>query len=108
MTAYKKAQGEVDSVIPSSKLDIAFTPSGRVSGISGCNVFGACCDITGEAIKLESFRISLMLCYQPEGVMEQEASYMRTLRTVTSYTIEGNTLILKNETGEKVAWFQVT
>ena len=40
-----------------------------------------------------------MMCISPEGVMEQEAKYLAALQNAATYSIEGNTLTIRDAGG---------
>jgi heat shock protein HslJ len=49
----------------------------------------------------------MMLCSEPEGVMEQEAQYLAALATTATFQIDGNTLTLRDANGAMVANYTV-
>lgn len=106
LTAHRNARGEIVPVIPRSRITINFTRDERVHGRGGCNGYNATHHLRGKILTIGNCEVSLMLCHEPKGVMVQEASYLEILRKVTGYALEDNTLILKNEAGEDVAWYK--
>ena len=84
-----------DSVIvPGSEVTIAFAINsdgftGAISGSGGCNTYSA--EITG-AFTLGAINLSRAVCDTPEGVMEQEITYINALQYANSIMIEGSTL----------------
>jgi heat shock protein HslJ len=80
--------------VPGSEVTIAFSinPDGRtgnVSGSGGCNTYNA--EIT-DVFTLGPINATAALCDIPDGVMEQEASYLNVLQNAVGVWIEGDTL----------------
>lgn len=69
----------------------------QASGSSGCNSYGGEYAVDGNKITFANVFMTEMACMDPTGIMEQEQSYLETLRTVTTYTVEGDTLTIRSE-----------
>jgi heat shock protein HslJ len=78
-----------------------------LGGQMGCNGYGGSPD-TGKYISKgdgafqigDPFAVTVQLCAEPEGIMEQEAEYIETLMKVAHYRIVENRLEMENETGD--------
>jgi len=80
---------------------------GRVlKGHTGCNGYGVPYKITSNGLEINRFQLiaSAAGCL-PESIMEQEKRYYEILRHTSRYSIEGNTLTLRAETGETLVFF---
>jgi heat shock protein HslJ len=88
----------VVSTIIGSKLTVNFSTDGKLSGLAGCNQYTASYEVSGKTIKISSVAATRKLCMKLEGIMEQEAQFLRTLETVTSYRIDGTRLELRTAT----------
>jgi putative lipoprotein len=75
----------------------------RLSGSGGCNSIMGGFDVAGTALTFKQMAGTMMAC--PNG-MEQETVFLRTLTTVASYKIDGDTLILSNADNAVVARFK--
>ena len=83
-----------------------------LSGQMGCNGYGGSPD-TGKyhakndgTITLGSpFAVTVQLCTEPGGIMEQEAAYIEALMIVTLFQLMENRLEIKNETGNVILIF---
>ena len=49
--------------------------------------------------------MTVQLCTEPEGVMEQEAEYIEILMTASHYQVVDNHLEIENESGEMILIF---
>ena len=78
-----------------------------LGGETGCNYYGNSPDLgkfiaTGDGrFSLEPpFAVTVQLCSEPAGIMEQEEVYIETLQNAVRYKITGNHLELLNSAGE--------
>ena len=76
-------------------------------GISGCNSYGG--DYTTEAggsISFSEMVQTLMLCTEPEGVMELEEEYIETLRLAQSYRLVNDRLEIQDQAGNSILEYE--
>ena len=66
----------------------------RYAGFSGCNYYLAAYSIDGNSISLLGPTQTILQCAEPEGVMEQEATFIGILQNATEFDLEGETLTL--------------
>ena len=86
-------QGNLQTVLDGTEITIIFDKSeGRVHGSSGCNGYGGEYSINGNKLVIPEVSYAEMGCLEPEGVMEQEAQYLRILPDVESYEISDGKL----------------
>ena len=80
---------------------------GQMKGSAGCNSYGAEYTIQARnGITFGSIARNLEACIEPEGVMQQEEQFLRTLWTVTSFRTEGEGLTLLDEHGKVLLHFE--
>lgn len=84
---------------------------GILSGFAGCNGYGGGSD-SGKyiatddgSLTIPQIAITLMACPTPEGVMEQEAAYIETLRNAAAYRVTDDRLEIDNAEGETTLVF---
>jgi heat shock protein HslJ len=85
-----------------------------LGGEMGCNGYGGSPD-SGKYIskgdgtfQLEfPFAVTVQLCSEPEGIMEQEAEYIETLMAASHYQIVDDHLEIKNEARETTLIFHI-
>ncbi|HOI57455.1 MULTISPECIES: META domain-containing protein [unclassified Methanoculleus] len=95
----------ISSVIAGTTITAEFSPDGNVTGNAGCNSYGAGYVLDGANLTIEPPISTKMYCNEPEGVMEQENTYLNLLSSVSSYRVEGNRLSLANEAGTDLLTF---
>jgi putative lipoprotein len=80
---------------------LTFNDDNNISGNGGCNSFGGKASFDGAKLKIADVFSTMMACKQPK--MEQEAAFLAALAKVASYTVEGGTLILLDDSGTPLA-----
>ena len=82
-----------------SQVTLRFA-GGQASGFAGCNAYGgAYREPSGGTLSIGELAVTAQACLEPDGVMEQEAAYIRALREVVAYQIDGEQMEMRNETG---------
>ena len=80
---------------------------GEVSGTAGCNHYFSSYTVNGDKVELGVIGSTEMYCMNPEGVMEQEAAYLKDLGQVDSFEIYGDTLTMFDAEGTRLLTFKV-
>ena len=99
-------------LIEGTAITLNFTDE-YLGGEMGCNGYGGS-PYTGKYTTkgdgnfalIHPFAVTVQLCTDPEGVMEQEAAYIDMLMTASHYQIVDNRLEIESETGETILIFQ--
>jgi heat shock protein HslJ len=93
------------SPIPGTSITATFADDGTLAGSAGCNRYTATYTTTGDAIAIAAPASTRMACPEPQGVMEQEASYLAGLPEAARFRVEGGALELLRADGTFVATF---
>jgi heat shock protein HslJ len=72
VTNYNNGKQAVVTLLPGTEITMTFGEGGLVSGTAGCNTFRGGYTVDGDAISVGPLASTMMLCVEPEGVMEQE------------------------------------
>lgn len=88
-----------------ANMTVTFRVDGRLSGSSGCNNYFATYDTTNQSIQIDKIALTKMACSDKTGIMKQEAIYLENLNSAVEATMAGNSLILKNSSGETLVAF---
>ena len=99
-------------LIEGTAITLEFTET-YLGGQMGCNGYGGSPD-SGKYISKNNgtfqlgdpFAVTVQLCTEPEGIMDQETEYIETLMATTKYQIVNDRLELENEAGEVVLIYQ--
>ncbi len=94
----------VSSVIAGTTVTALFSEDGRLSGSAGCNRYFAHYASSGISLSISGTGSTKMYCTTP-GVMQQESTYLSLLGQVTSFTIQGDRLIVSDAKGTPLLSF---
>ncbi len=104
--SYNNGKQAVVSVLNGTEITAVFGEDGQLSGSAGCNNYVASYTVDGNAITIGPAASTMMMCAEPEGVMEQEMAYLTALTTAATYSIQGDQLELRTADGALVASYQ--
>jgi heat shock protein HslJ len=76
-----------------------------VHGTAGCNRYGGSYTLRNEGLEISELENNEEACLEPEGIMQQEGTYLETLRAVRGYDVNGGELALTDEAGETILAF---
>jgi len=101
-----------NNLIAGTSITLSFTEE-YLGGYMGCNGYGGTPDTGKYQIKSDGtftlgspFAVTVQLCTEPEGIMEQEMAYIEALRSATHFQVLDDHLELKNEGGETILAFR--
>lgn len=104
-TSYNNGRGAVTSLVIGTEITATFAEDGTLSGSAGCNNYTATYTVDGQQITITPVATTMMMCVEPEGIMEQEAEFIAALGTAATFSIEGDQLELRTADGALVASF---
>jgi heat shock protein HslJ len=112
LTGYNNGTGGFASTIAGTEITARFGGDGAMGGSAGCNQYNAPYEIsgatpTGGSISIGMLATTMMMCGEPEGIMEQEQAYLAALESVTSFEIEGEQLNLYDQQGTRMVAYTV-
>ena len=100
------------SLIEGTTITLSFAEE-YLGGEMGCNLYGGSPDsgkyrATGDGTfaLILPFAVTVQLCTEPEGIMEQEAAYIEALMDAANFRMIDNRLEIDNEDGETILIFQ--
>jgi heat shock protein HslJ len=102
-TSFNNGREAVVSLLADTTITADFAEDGTLSGTAGCNTYTTSYTVDGETMTIGETASTMMMCSEPEGVMEQEAQYLAALATTATFQIDGNTLTLRDANGAMVA-----
>ena len=84
-----------------------FTDDGeaKISGSAGCNNYFAALTIRGTHLQVGTAGATRKMCMEPQGIMQQESRYLKTLEQVAFYRIDGGRLKLFDQEGRQLMVF---
>ena len=100
-------------LIEGTAITLVFTET-YLGGQMGCNGYGGSPDTGKYNIKRDGtfqigdpFAVTVQLCTEPEGIMEQEAEYIEALMNAAKFRMVDNRLEIDNGIGETILILQV-
>lgn len=94
-TAFNNGSQAVIGVLEATTLTLDFDKDGNLSGNAGCNNFTGTYQLDGDQITIGPLANTMMMCEDPQGVMDQEAQFLAALQSAGTYLIEVNVLELR-------------
>ena len=95
VTGYNNGNQAVVSPILNTNLTMTFGDDGTVSGSGGCNDYSGKYNINGNSITITQLAMTKKMCIEPEGIMEQEASFAMYLEKASTWQLQGNQITLR-------------
>jgi heat shock protein HslJ len=112
LMGYNNGKGGFASAIAGTEITALFGEDGQLSGSAGCNTYHTAYEIGGNpAAASGSISIpgpvasTMMMCGEPEGIMEQEQAYLAALESARTYEIEGAQLTIYDAQGTRALSF---
>ncbi len=86
-------QGDLQAVLEGTEITALFdSAKGQVSGSAGANNYSGAYQISKNKLSIQEIAHTEMYRLDPEGVMEQEEYYLKTLQTAETYEISAGKL----------------
>lgn len=95
VTGYNDGKQAVVSVINGTKLTAQFSADGKLNGDAGCNTYMGTYETTDKNITVGQLATTRKMCAEPQGVMEQEAQFLKALESAATYRVDGDRLELR-------------
>ena len=96
-----------DDLVKGTHINLSFA-EGEAGGFAGCNGYGSEYIATGEgSLTIPVVEVTLQLCEGPEGVMEQEKSYVEAFSNAAAYRVKVDGLEIDNAASETTLIFAV-
>jgi heat shock protein HslJ len=102
VVAYNNGKQAVVSLLSGTEVTMQFATDGRVSGSAGCNQYTGSYTHDGSTLRFSPAAATRRMCARPEGIMEQEQQFLKSLEMVTNAMQEGDKLELRGERGQLV------
>jgi heat shock protein HslJ len=87
-----------DTPVGGATFTLAFN-DGQLNGKAGCNSYFGDYDQSGNTLSFPMIGMTEMFCMDPEGVMEQESTYVGILSRVDTFSVDGSSLRMDTDDG---------
>jgi len=105
LISYDSGQGTTP-VIENTIVSAAFLEDYEITGLGGCNTYSGQYIVDGTSLQISNLVTGRVSCPQPAGLMDQEATYIALLATVTTYQMSGTQLLLSNAAGQLILTYE--
>lgn len=92
-----------EALLQDTRITLSFAD--KVTGNAGCNYYEAEYTATGGTLVIPEVVRTAMDCPVPEGILEQESTYVEALYSAASYQIVEDQFEIANEMGETTLVF---
>ncbi len=103
---FKYGNRTLVSVLPDTHVTAIFD-DGSIMDSGGCNDYQGGYEVKDDHISIGPLASNLAFCADPEGIMEQEASFFLALESAARFQIVADRLELVSEIGELSATFDL-
>jgi heat shock protein HslJ len=102
--AYNNGKGALQGLIASSAITATFGSDGSLAGNASINQYSTSYTTSGATMSIAAEIVSTKMA-GPEDLMKQEKAYLAALPKTATYTIEGDELWLRDDTGAALAHY---
>jgi heat shock protein HslJ len=92
-------------VLAGTALTANFGADGSLNGSSGCNSYSGSYSVDGSSLSVSPTIGTGVICPEPDGIMEQEGSFLTTMSSTAAFSMEGGQLYLLSGAGQAVIEF---
>ncbi len=107
LASFYDGTGSAVSVLAGTGITAFFGQDGSLGGSAGCNNYTSTYTVAGSQMSVGPVASTMMMCSEPEGIMEQESTFLEALGLVASYQIESSALHLANAQGQIVLSYTI-
>ena len=93
LVSLRNSAGETVPVLPGTSITLNINGN-QISGSAGCNNYNTTYAQNGEELAVQPPQVTLQMCGEPAGIMEQESQYLTNLQMANRYRSSGPTLEL--------------
>lgn len=93
-----------NDVIPTGNRPTITFSGGQASGNSSCNGWNGSYTIDGTNLQFGDIEQSEVFCESPEGIMEQEDTFVQMLGDAASYELQGDQLTIFTSSGDTLVF----
>ena len=94
LVSYLDDQGQQAPVLPGTQITAVLGANNSLTGSAGCNTYSTTYQINGANLTIAPPSAGKKVCPDPQGIMEQEQSYLAALTKVNGFQVAGDTLKL--------------
>ncbi|MEA2035057.1 MAG: META domain-containing protein [Euryarchaeota archaeon] len=105
LNSYNDGNEAIVSVIAGTEINLTFNEEGGISGSAGCNSYFSSYETDGDTLSFGLIGSTKMFCNEPNGIMEQEGTYLKLLESAAGCRIEGDHLTIQDSSDKTILTF---
>lgn len=105
LQSYSTPGGGQQRPLPGTELTARFGADGSLSGSAGCNNYNGSFMAFDQKLRVYSLTASQTLCQTPDGIMEQEGTFLSLMQQGTRMTISAGQLTVFDSGGNRILEF---
>lgn len=91
------------NALPGTSITLSFQ-DGQVRGSAGCNSYGGSYQVAEDKIEVGALAITEMACLEPEGVMDQETTFVQFMQAGERFQLQDGRLLIFRADGEALTF----
>jgi heat shock protein HslJ len=100
------SSGGLNRPIPGTEITARFGADGSLSGSAGCNSYNGSFIAYDQTLRINQLSGSQALCATPEGIMEQEGTFLSLMQQASKMSISAGQLSIFDSTGSRIIEFR--
>jgi heat shock protein HslJ/uncharacterized protein YraI len=105
LASYSTPAGGFQTPLPGSQITARFGADGSLSGSAGCNNYNGGFTGYDRTLRIHTLSASQALCGEPQGVMDQESTFLSLMRQAHSFAISAGQLEVFDAGGNRILVF---
>lgn len=105
LQSYSTRTGGSQSPLSGTELTARFGADGSLSGSAGCNTYSGGFMAFDQTLRMSDLTTSRLLCAEPDGIMEQEGTFMSLMQQASKMVISAGQLEVFDSQGNRVLVF---
>jgi heat shock protein HslJ len=105
LASYSTPAGGLQTPLPGTQITARFGADGSLSGSAGCNNYSSSFTGFDRTLRINEIASSRAMCGSPQGVMEQESTFLSLMRQAHSFAINAGQLEVFDAGGNRILVF---
>jgi heat shock protein HslJ len=105
LQSYSTQAGGLQTPLAGTQVTARFEANGNLSGSGGCNTYSGGFTAYDQTLKIGQLTATQALCGAPQGIMEQESTFLALMRQANSFFISAGQLTVYDGAGNRILVF---
>ena len=105
LDSYSTLAGGFQRPLPGTEITARFGADGSLSGSAGCNSYNGTFTAYDQKLRINRLTASQALCQTPNGIMDQEGTFLSLMQQAATMTISAGQLTVFDSSGNRILEF---